>query len=182
MTLLEKIFGRKKRSIVYNSNDRAKQIQETTDKLWKVIEEALQFYNSLSCQCAFPRFRQYISIDCSETVKSFYMSETEGFIRQSHHLFDILEVDRGQEVNQAIYTCKKCGSTYNYAWSDFSIHVDRSYLKPRQISVEQIGADPSNPIPFVVGLFGHSLPDRNLFRQVDLDFFKKYITELKNGA
>jgi hypothetical protein len=26
------------------------------------------------------------------------------------------------------------------------------------------------------------LPDRNLFQQVDLDFFKKYITELKNGA
>jgi hypothetical protein len=180
MNILQKIFGKKKPASAAAPDERTRLIQETTDKLWKVLEDSLQFYNSVACQCAFPRFHQYTRIDCTDTRSSFYMSETEGFIHYSRSLFDIVETEKITDAYNAIYTCKKCGSTYDYGWSDFSISVDRAFLKPRQILVPQIGANPIDPIPFVVGLFGHRLPDRNLFEKIGLEQYAKYLVELKN--
>lgn len=110
------------------------------------------------------------------------MSETEGFIQFSGDCFDGKVVDKGDECYKAIYTCKTCGSTYISAWSDFSIRVSRTYLKPTELKAKQIGADPEQPIPFFVGLFGHSYPDRAEFKHVDFDTFKNYIQALKNST
>lgn len=177
MSIFDKIF-RKKQPIAA-PDERSRLIQETTDKLWKVLEESLVFYNSVACQCAFPRFHQYTQIDCTDTRSSFYMSETEGFFHYSKNLFDIAEVEKSSDAYNAIYTCKKCRSTYDYGWSDFSISVDRAYLKPKLITVAPVGADPIQPIPFAVGLFGHKLPDRNLFQKMEVEEFARYLTELK---
>ena len=155
------------------------QIQEDTERLWSLLRETVEYYKSLSCPCAFPRFIQYTSIDCRETNDSFYMSETEGFIHAASECFDSKETDKGDECYRAIYTCKTCGSTYTKAWSDFSIKVDRTYLKPLQLKVQQVGADAEKPIPFFVGIFGHSYPDRAEFRFVDYDSFREYIRALQ---
>lgn len=186
MNLLQKIFGQKrpdKRTNEPVSQPRTvEQIHEDTNRLWTMLRETVEYYKSLSCPCAFPRFIQYTSIDCDETHNSFYMSETEGFIQSSGDCFVSKEIDKGDECYKAIYTCKICGSTYIKAWSDFSIRVDRTYMKPIQLKAQQIGAETEMPIPFFVGLFGHSSPDRAGFKHVDYDTFKSYIRALKNGT
>jgi hypothetical protein len=179
MNLLQKIFGRKKTAIASQPDERTRLIQETTDKLWKVLEDSLAFYNSVACQCAFPRFHQYTQVNCTDTRSSFYMSETEGFIHYSRNLFEVVEIEKTTDAYNAIYTCKKCRSTYDYGWSDFSISVDRAYLKPKQILIPQVGANALEPIPFAVGLFGHKLPDRDLFEKMEVEEFARYLTELK---
>ena len=163
------------------STDAIKTIEDNTEKLWKLIEEIMTYYNSISCQCAFPRYRQIVSLNCSDYQKSFYSSETQGFLQHSRLYFDIIEGDNKQEDNSQIWTCKKCRSVYDYAYSGFSIYVNRGYLKINEHKTIDIGAEPQTPMPFVVGLFGHSYPDRDLFKQVDLDAFSSYMRETKNG-
>ena len=186
MNFLQKIFGQKpsaKPTEKVVSNPRTvEQIQEDTNRLWALLRDTVEYYKSLACPCAFPRFIQFTSLDCRETHNSFYMSETEGFIQTSGDCFDVQETDKGDECYKAIYTCKICGSAYINAWSDFSIRVSRTYLKPVQLNAKQIGALPEKPIPFYVGLFGHSCPDRADFKLVDYETFKGYIRALKNGT
>ena len=185
MNILQKIFGGKTSSIqpiqTQVSQDEIKSLEEDTTKLWNLIEETLIYYDSISCQCAFPRFRQYTSVDLSDYHATFYMSETEGFIHHCRPYFNVQKVDKGQECSRAIYTCKKCNSTYDLAWSDFSIRVNRSFLKLKKLKVIEVGAKEKTPIPFFIGLFGHSLPDPKLFERVDYETFKSYIRETKNG-
>ena len=159
------------------------QIEKDTEKLWTQVERTLEFYDKQACQCAFPRFRQYVSIDCVDTSNSFYVSETEAFISRSKRYFDIqtLAAEQGGECSLAIYTCKKCGSTYEFGWSDFSIHVSRSYLKLMKKKVNDIGGEPLTPIPVFVGPFGHSYPDK-AFAKDDLEGLTKYFQEIKPAA
>ena len=177
MTILQKLFKKKPAP----GTRTVEQIQADANRLWVLFNETIDYYNSVACPCAFPRFSQYTSIDCVDTGSSFYMSETEGFIQNSAECFDVQEVDKGNECYRAVLTCKTCGSTWMKAWSDFSIHVDRNYLKPIEIKAVQIGADPETPIPFVVGLFGHKYPDRSGFDLVSFERFKHYIQALKQG-
>jgi hypothetical protein len=186
MNFLKKIFGQKwpnrQTAETVSQTRTVKQIQADANKLWALLQETVEYYKSVGCPCAFPRFIQYTSIDCRETHDSFYMSETEGFIQTSADCFDGNEIDKGDECYKAIYTCKTCGSTYMNAWSDFSIRVNRTYLKPIELKARQIGAKAEQPIPFFVGLFGHSLPERADFKHVDFETFKEYIRTLKNGT
>jgi hypothetical protein len=158
---------------------RVEQIQNAASQLWALLRETIEYYNSIACPCAFPRFRQYIRIDCLDTHGSFYMSETEGLIHTSKDCFTVEQIDKGSEIYQALCTCKKCGSTYITGWSDFSIHVNRTFLKPIEIKTAQKGADAETPIPFVVGLFGHKLPDLAGFKHVGFEEFKEYVQALK---
>ena len=185
MKFLQNIFGQKKsggqKTKAASQIQSIEQIQEDTNKLWSLLRDTVEYYKLSACPCAFPRFLQYTSIDCRETHNSFYMSETEGFIQFSGDCFESQEIDKGDECYKAIYTCKTCGSTYIKAWSDFSIRVNRAYLKPIELKASQIGAEAESPIPFFVGLFGHSYPDRAGFKKQNFDTFKEYIRALKNG-
>lgn len=183
MNILQKVFT-KKNILEWPSKKKAREqayraIQDSANKLWNQVEETMKYYNEVSCPCAFPRFRQFTSIDCTDYGASFYMSETEGFIRYARPYFDIQEVEKGMECYRAVYTCKKCGSTFDAGWSDFSIHVSRMFLKPITLTATQVGADIKNPIPFFVGLFGHKYPERSLFEKVDFETFTSYIRELR---
>lgn len=155
-------------------------LEDETEKLWTYIKETLEFYDSIACPCAFPRFHQYASIDCLDFGASFYMSETESFLHYCISYFDVQEMDKGDEVYRAIYTCKKCGSTYEYGWSDFSIRVSRAYLKIRSLKAEQVGLTAKEPIPFYIGLFGHSLPDQDRFKRVGPTDLITYLRETGN--
>ena len=185
MNILQKIFGYKPTDSKSNhtaaSADTIKTIGDNTEKLWKLIGETMSYYNSISCQCAFPRYRQIVNLDCVDYGKSFYSSETQGFIQHSRRYFLMTEGGNKQEDNSQIWTCKKCGSRYDYAYSGFSIHVNRGFLKLIDHKTVDIGADPQTSIPFFVGLFGHSYPERNLFKEVDLEIFSTYIRKTKNG-
>ena len=183
MNFLKKIFGQEHSSSqskpTIAESKRIEQIQRDTDLLWLLLKDTVANYNAIACPCAFPRFIQYVSIDCSETSNSYYMSETEGFIYSSKDYFEHKPIDKGDECEKSIWICKTCASTFVEAWSDFSIHVNRTYLKPLHLQAKQVGADPEEIIPFYVGLFGHSLPSRDGFRQVDYETFKNYIQSVK---
>jgi len=155
-------------------------IQQLAEKLWFEVEQILEYYDRVACSCAFPRFRQYVSIDCSDTGNSFYVSETEIFISRCEKYFDIqkLESEGSGEVASAIYTCKKCASTYDFGWSDFSIRVNRSFLKIKDKKTEDIGAEIQTPIPVLIGPIGHSLP-ADTFVKCELDAFAIYLRERK---
>ncbi|ULQ57132.1 hypothetical protein KJS94_02835 [Flavihumibacter rivuli] len=185
MNILHKMFGHKptitKQTQRTASVETLPTIQDNAEKLWKCIEEIITFYNDISCQCAFPRYRQIISLDCVEYGKSFYSSETQGFIQLSRPYFDITEGYNKEEDNSQIWTCKKCGSTYDYAYSGFSIYVNRGYLKIKEHKSPDIGAPTQSKIPFYVGLFGHSYPERALFKEVDLGTFRSYMLETITG-
>jgi hypothetical protein len=155
-------------------------IQKNTKFLWSLIAETMEYYNTVSCQCAFPRYRQYVGIDCYDYHGSFYMSETEGFIHHSSKYFNIQNIPAANsECTSQLWECKKCKTQFSFGWSDLSIYVNRCYLKPGELKLMDVGSEPVSPVPFVVGLFGHKYPDRELFRQVSLDYFKDYLISVK---
>lgn len=140
----------------------------------ELIRQTVTWYREIACPCAFPRFVQYTSIDCVDWGKSFSMYETEMFI--AHALtYYIKGIEQGEG---AIYSCNKCGSSFQFGWSDFSIHVSRSYFKPLQLNATQVGADAQTPIPYYGGFAGHALPDQQLFHRVDAATFIAYIRAL----
>lgn len=158
---------------------REEEIQINTKLLWKLIEETLEYYNSISCPCAFPRYRQYVGIDCIDYHGSFYMSETEGFIHHSAKYFNIKDIPAVDNENTSrIWECRKCKTKFLFGWSDFSIAVNRSYLKLTDHKVEDIGSKPGLPTPFFVGLFGHKYPNKELFQQLAFDHFRDYLRSM----
>jgi len=184
MNFLKKILGIQKsqenETPTKAHAERIKVIKENTDMLWKFIGETVDYYNSISCPCAFPRFRQVVSLDCTDYGKSFYASETEGFISNASIFFKRQSLESGIEASNELWTCKTCGSVYQYGWSDFSIHVNRTILKIIDLKTEEIGAPAELPLPLFVGLFGHNFPDKAHINPVDFETFKSYILQLKN--
>lgn len=162
MNIFKKLFGSSnvKAQPTISREENEKRIRENTDQLWKFIEELLVDFNNQSCQCAFPRFRQIVSIDCVDYRKSFYCSETEGFISSARNYFTITKTETGNEAYNESWCCNKCGSLYDYGWSDFSIHVSRGFLKIKELKPTDIGAEVQVPIPLYVGIFGHTFPER----------------------
>ena len=75
------------------------------------------------------------------------------------------------------WICKKCRSSYEFGWSDFSIYVERQKLKLTDLKTELIGLPITKPIPLYLGLAGHSYPSRQEITSVSFDEFKKYMTE-----
>jgi len=184
MNFLKKIFGIQKsqeNEVPTKAHaDRIKVIKENTDMLWTFIGETVDYYNSVSCPCAFPRFRQIVSLDCTDYGKSFYASETEGFISNASIFFKRQNLESGIEASNELWTCKTCGSVYQYGWSDFSIHVNRTILKIIDLKTEELGAPAELPLPLFVGLFGHNFPDKAYINPVDFETFKSYMLQLKN--
>jgi len=147
------------------------------EQVKSLFTEVLHMYNVSSCQCAFPRFRQIVGIDCNDTGDSFKCYDTDLLITMAKDCFDIAESSLKDEVTNEKWICKKCGSTYEYGWSDFSIYVERQKLKLTGLKTVLIGLPTIKPIPLYLGLSGHSYPSREEITSVSFDEFKKYITE-----
>jgi len=75
----------------------------------QLFTSTLENYNAHACQCAYPRYRQILAIDCVDTGDSFSCYETELLIELSKPYFHWS--DNNQTINNQ-WTCKKCGSTY----------------------------------------------------------------------
>jgi hypothetical protein len=142
-----------------------------------LFTQSLGIYNRENCQCSYPRFQQIIGIDCSDTGNSFKCHDTDLLISMSNVYFDISNSDLTDENTNEKWICKKCGSTYEYGWSDFSIYVERQKLKLIDLNTELIGLATTKPIPLYLGLAGHSYPSREEITSVSFDEFEKYMTE-----
>jgi hypothetical protein len=142
-----------------------------------LFTSSLNIYNLEFCQCAYPRFQQIISIDCSNTGNSFKCYDTDLLIDLSKEYFDIEKSELSDECTNEKWICKKCGSTYEYGWSDFSIYVERQKLKLKNLAVSFKGKPTIKPIPLLLGLMGHSYPSKTEMTSVTFADFEKYMTE-----
>lgn len=182
MGLFDKLFkSTKTENQKYLSDSEIKHITDEFkvkfDQVKILFTESLNIYNSQYCQCAFPRFQQIVGIDCSVTGNSFKCHETDLLISMSKGYFDVTNSMLTDEVTNEIWTCKKCGSTYEYGWSDFSIYVERQKLKLTNLKTELKGPPTTKPIPLYLGHFGHSYPSRQEVIGVSFEEFKNYLTE-----
>jgi len=155
-----------------------KELMVKVEQVKELFKSTLIKYNSTSCQCAFPRYQQLISIDCSETRKLFKSVDTEILISLSKPYFERVKSELNNECTNEKWTCLKCGSIYEYGWSDFSIYFDRQILKLVSLKVDIIGKKAITPIPLFLGLEGHSYPYFSNTINVGFSEFEKYIKEL----
>jgi hypothetical protein len=177
--LFNKIFKKTKKpfpvDLVINKSDEEFMIRfERVKELYAAV---LNSYYDKSCQCAYPRFQQIVGIDCSDTGDSYKCLDTDLLIRMISVYFDTSNSDLTDEVKNEKWTCKICGSTYEYGWSDLSIYVERQKLKLTNLKTQQIGQAASLPIPIYLGLWGHTYPPRSAITGVSFEEFEKYLTE-----
>ncbi|MEP6645682.1 MAG: hypothetical protein ABJC12_01215 [Saprospiraceae bacterium] len=134
----------------------------------------LKAYNVISCQCAYPRYRQIIAIDCVDTSDSFSCYETELLISLSRPYFNW---SSDGTTPDSEWSCKKCGSTYSYEWADFSISVERQTVKLLDLKTIGIGKPALKPIPLYLGLSGHSFPPQSEIRRGLRQEFEAYMND-----
>ena len=147
------------------------------EKIKQLFETALVDYISTACQCAFPRFQQLIGIDCAGSGYSFKCYDTDLLIGTSKKYFDITASERTDENKNEKWICKKCGSDYEYGWSDFSIYIERQKLELINLRTVEIGKPTIEPIPLFLGLIGHSYPPKSEMEQVEFYEFERYVLE-----
>jgi len=180
MALFDKLF-KKTESNKYLSDSeieqRNKEFMIKFEQVKNLFATSLNNYNIENCQCAYPRFQQIIGIDCINTGNSFKCHDTDLLISMSKVYFDISNSDLTDEVTNEKWICKKCGSTYEYGWSDFSIYVERQKLKLTNLATQLIGQAPIMPIPLYLGLAGHSYPPLSEITSVPFAEFESYMTE-----
>lgn len=157
--------------------ERNRIFNEKYKQVFDLLNIALEKYTTENCQCAFPRFQQLIGIDCCNYGESFKCWETEILISSSKKHFEIKQSDLTDENINEKWICKKCSSTYEYGWSDFSIYIERQKLKLTELKVKSIGKNIEKPIPLFLGLIGHSYPKRSEMDAVELAVLEKYLLE-----
>ena len=91
--------------------------------------------------------------------------------------FDIEKSEFSDESTNEKWSCKKCRSSYEYGWSDFSISVERQKLKLNILTVNPKDKPAITPIPLFLGLIGHSYPPRTEMTKSDFADFENYMTE-----
>ncbi len=182
MGLFDKLFRSNKAETKkylsdYEIKEKNEEFMERFEQVRNLFNDSLNIYNSHNCQCAFPRFQQIIGIDCTDTGNSFKCHDTDLLISMTKDRFDITNSKLTDEVTNENWVCKKCGSTYEYGWSDFSIYVERRKLQLMDLKTGLKGLPAIKPIPLYLGLAGHSYPSRQEITSVSFDVFKKYMTE-----
>jgi hypothetical protein len=185
MKFLDKIFRRKKTEPKvekkYITGEELEQYNKDFmvrfEKVKNLFASSLELYNSDGCPCAYPRYQQIIGIDCRDSGDSFKCYETDLLIGMSKKYFTVEKSELNDENTNEKWTCKKCGSTYEYGWSDFSISVDREKVKLVQLKANSKGKPVIVPIPLYLGLMGHSYPPQTAMAPVDFETFEMYMTE-----
>ncbi len=185
MRLLDRLFNRTEKKLTTvekhlsksELEQRNREFAEKFEKVKKLFNSSLEIYNSEFCQCAYPRFQQIVSIDCANTGDSFKCYETDLLIGLVKPYFDIEKSELTDENTNEKWICKKCSSTYEYGWSDFSIYVERKKMKLQNLKVSLKGNKTKKPIPLFLGLMGHSYPAMTEMTNVDFAEFENYMTE-----
>jgi len=153
-------------------------LQYRYNKASELIDKAIEFYfYENSCACQYPRFLQIAGINCSDYSETFKSLETSLLLNKVKKYYNVELLENGKECFNEKWTCKKCNSVYYFGWSDFSIAIEREFLKPIDLKVTKRGLIALKPIPLYAGLYGYSYPSSNEIECVDFESFEKYILE-----
>jgi hypothetical protein len=178
MALFDKLFKRDEaKKNLSDDEEKNKEFIAKFEQVKNLFISCLDMYNSEFCQCAYPRFQQIISIDCSNTGNSFKCYETDLLIDLSKEYYTVEKSELSDECTNEKWTCKKCSSTYEYGWSDFSMYVERQKLKLKNLTIYPTGKPAITPLPLYLGLMGHSYPSKAEMTNVSFAEFEKYVTE-----
>ena len=148
--------------------------EEAYEKVRQLFVKRLEEYQQVSCQCAFPRYRQILGIDCVDMTGSFSCYETEMLIELSKPYFNWS--NDNYHINPE-WICKKCGSTYAYEWQDFSISVSRQTIKITNLNTTLLGRPTLKPVPLYLGLSGHAFPPETEVKRATYEELEAYINE-----
>ena len=180
MRIFSKLFKKKPDKKYLTKEEieqRYKEFKLKHEKSCKLFGEALERYNETSCQCSYPRFQQLIGIDCTKIGGSFKCLDTDLLISTAKPYFNITPSERKDENSNETWICKKCGSIYEYGWSDISIHIERQKLELIKLKTQSIGKIPNEPTPIYLGLMGHSYPPKYLMKPTEFEEFERYVLE-----
>jgi hypothetical protein len=151
--------------------------KEIHEKATKLFVSALERYDTFACQCAFPRFHQITGMDSYKIGSSLKCFDTNLFIYLSKQYFDIHDGYLDKENTNDKWTCKKCGSVFEFEWQEFRMGVERQRLKLIELKTELIGKEIEKPTPLYLGLVGYSISSGKEVAFVDFEYFEKYILE-----
>ena len=157
--------------------DRSNEYKEEIEKLKDLYKKVFELYYSDNCQCSYPRFQQLVGIHSIQPEYSFKCYDTELLIDYSKQFFRIEKSSLKDENANEIWTCKKCKSTYEFGWSDFSIHLERQKLELKELKAEIIGKNSHLPIPLFLGVRGYKIPDNSKIVKANFEKFEKYLME-----
>ena len=172
---------RKREPKRYATQAEIKQMQKVfgvrKEQIRTLFEQVLARYQARACPCAYPRFRQLAEVDCSKTGDSYTCHDTELLISMAKPGFEVRKTESNEDAVTQQWTCKTCGSVYDFGWSDFSIAIDRSRLRVVDLNVREVGLPAKQPQPVYLGVMGHSLPGPGEVEQVDYEVFADYMLE-----
>jgi hypothetical protein len=116
----------------------------------KRLSEVIDYYFEIACPCIFPRFLQFISVDCLALGGTFHCHESNILIR--YMLLKGLEINTN--TDNVFARCKVCKSKYHLETDEFGFMIQRMVLTIIDNNVETYGEIESQPMPVFIGPIG----------------------------
>jgi hypothetical protein len=163
-------------------------LDEALEVLRKISREVIDYYLGISCPCAFPRYRFLVSFEGDTYSQALlHTFDTNVFVSTS------VDKEKGFLISQGNdqYSCRVCGSTYQYSYDQYSITFEKVTLSQKKIVQKEIGAAATLPFPlfggvyFVNGAWDQERHDQELMRlskdfpHASEDEFRKWMQEIK---
>ena len=140
------------------------------------------------CPCRFPRFVYLVGFNFQDyNAGPVCCQATEELVYGSYHGSSAFLDQRSEwldaDSTQRDYQCKVCGAGWEMVFTDYSINLDRSYLKLKSRVLADIGADAVLPFPVSGGISGFSQEDIDTctknFKQALVDECFNYLIQTK---
>ena len=141
----------------------------------KSITAALPLLLKAGCPCRYPRFVRLVGFNFQDyNVGPVLCGDTEELVSASIQgpsaFLDLQSEEHVQDSTHRKYRCSRCGASWLYVFTDYSISLSRVYLQLLISSADNMGAEPQEPIPISTGLGG--------FKKVDLESFGKHFKKM----
>ena len=116
------------------------------------------------CPCRFPRFVFLVGFNFQDyKVGPVACADTEELVTASFHGPNAFLRQESQrqvlDSTHTLYKCKTCDASWEGVFTDYSIHMFRSYLRLKSPISQSLGAAPSFPFPISKGFRGFSEAD-----------------------
>lgn len=125
---------------------------EVLETLRVAAHELITFYLSVSCPCAFPRFRFLIGFDGNEYTKSLLHTFETNVCTDASLKYDPAFLIK-DEKDHAMFSCRICGTRYEYIYEQYGIAFELARLVPKDIKASQQGADVEFPFPLFASFY-----------------------------
>ena len=153
-----------------------------------ISNQIAEFYSSLACPCAFPRFiylagfkHQNFNAGPVMCIDSGALINRLCFHSRSYFM-SIIEWTKTQRVNSERHVqCPRCLSEYKATLSEYNPHFQTLSLELIELRAKSIGAIVTTPFSIHAGFSGFQRKDilhcQESFRSVSENDYIRYMTE-----